>query len=134
MFIPERWIIKDDINLICNIVCQMSRKKTSPVWGHVEEDLVDGKMVRKCLHCEGIIPWVRNTTNIINHFKNYHKEAYKEIELRIKRKRKKTVTSNKNKGLLDDSLSSGSESDGDIQEYNSSLNDLNTISIVRYCQ
>lgn len=113
----------------------MVRKRTSPVWDHAEEDLVDGKIVRKCLHCEEIIPGARNTTNIINHLKNHHEEFYKEIEPRINRKRKKTAPSTKSRGLLDDSSSSGSESDGDgVQEYNSSLNDSNTTSTARYCQ
>ncbi len=78
------------------------KRGRSAVWDHFEKVGATGNKKCNCLHCDAVLKFCGNTTNLISHLTNHHKEIYLQVQPKIQQARPKTAQKEKRPRLLDE--------------------------------
>ncbi|EFX70790.1 hypothetical protein DAPPUDRAFT_112390 [Daphnia pulex] len=102
-----------------------TKKGRSPVWDHFKKVGSLGAKKCRCLHCEAILGFCGNTTNMLSHLSNHHQDIYLQVQPKLQKSRPKSAPTPKRPRLLDEN---GNETEACANEVDVEIHDVGSLS------
>ena len=87
------------------------KRGRSAVWDHFEKVGEPGNKKCHCMHCDTVMNFCGNTTNLITHLSKHHKDIYLQVLPKIQEARPKFAPKEKRPRLLDEN---DNETEGNV--------------------
>ncbi|XP_045026705.1 LOW QUALITY PROTEIN: uncharacterized protein LOC116918412 [Daphnia magna] len=94
--------------------CQNPKNGRSPVWDHFEKVGSLGAKKCRCLHCEAILRFCGNTTNMLSHLSIHHRDIYLQVQTKLQKSRPKYSSTPKRPRLLDENRNETEECKNEV--------------------